>query len=157
MSTEPIRFFEKKHRFLSNFAPAFVGLDGQTYPTVEHAYQAAKFPPDSLRRRAVGLAPYAAAAKRQARALHMTDAERRQWDQRKLGVMRQLLVQKFANSELAKALLETGDRELIEGNWWGDTYWGVCRGVGENHLGKLLMEIRAGMRLLPISTSARSA
>jgi predicted NAD-dependent protein-ADP-ribosyltransferase YbiA (DUF1768 family) len=32
--------------------------------------------------------------------------------------------------------------ELIEGNWWGDTYWGVCNGVGENHLGKLLMKIR---------------
>lgn len=155
MSVDPILFFEKKHRFLSNFAPAAVVLDGQTYPTVEHAYQAAKFPSDSPRRRAVGLAPYAAAAKRQARALWMNDAERKQWDQRKLGVMRQLLDQKFANPVLAEALLATGDRELIEGNWWGDTFWGVCRGEGKNHLGKMLMEIRAEIRTQGLQASER--
>jgi predicted NAD-dependent protein-ADP-ribosyltransferase YbiA (DUF1768 family) len=40
-------------------------------------------------------------------------------------------------------LKATGDEELVEGNWWNDTFWGVCNGVGENNLGKLLMKIRA--------------
>lgn len=32
--------------------------------------------------------------------------------------------------------------EIVEENSWRDTYWGVCKGVGENHLGKILMKIR---------------
>jgi predicted NAD-dependent protein-ADP-ribosyltransferase YbiA (DUF1768 family) len=43
-------------------------------------------------------------------------------------------------------LLETGDAELIEGNDWGDTFWGVCGGKGNNFLGKLLMEVRKELR-----------
>ena len=43
---------------------------------------------------------------------------------------------------MASRLINTGDAILIEGNTWGDTYWGVCDGVGENRLGKLLMEVR---------------
>ncbi len=32
--------------------------------------------------------------------------------------------------------------EIVERNTWNDTFWGVCKGKGENHLGILLMEIR---------------
>jgi predicted NAD-dependent protein-ADP-ribosyltransferase YbiA (DUF1768 family) len=39
-------------------------------------------------------------------------------------------------------LLDTGTQTLVEGNWWGDVFWGVCKGVGSNHLGKLLMKLR---------------
>ena len=46
------------------------------------------------------------------------------------------------SEELAGLLLSTGNAELIEGNWWNDTFWGICRGKGENHLGKILMNIR---------------
>jgi predicted NAD-dependent protein-ADP-ribosyltransferase YbiA (DUF1768 family) len=49
---------------------------------------------------------------------------------------------KFKNPELRAMLLTTGDEELIEGNWWRDTYWGVCEGIGQNKLGKLLMQVR---------------
>ena len=56
--------------------------------------------------------------------------------------MYQILKSKFQNPELSKLLLETGDCELIEGNTWGDQFWGVCKGVGENNLGKLLMKVR---------------
>ena len=52
------------------------------------------------------------------------------------------LRKKFADPELRNLLLATGDEELIEGNYWGDTYWGVCNGVGQNKLGKLLMQVR---------------
>jgi predicted NAD-dependent protein-ADP-ribosyltransferase YbiA (DUF1768 family) len=61
----------------------------------------------------------------------------------KLDVMRAVLREKFAvGSEEAEMLMETGDALLIEGNTWGDTYWGVCKGTGHNYLGKLLMERR---------------
>lgn len=53
---------------------------------------------------------------------------------------------KFAIPELKEMLLATGDEELVEGNYWHDTIWGVCDGVGENHLGKMLMEIREDLR-----------
>ena len=52
------------------------------------------------------------------------------------------LRQKFKYPELREQLLSTGDQELVEGNWWRDFYWGVCNGVGDNNLGKLLMKIR---------------
>lgn len=41
-----------------------------------------------------------------------------------------------------KKLIKTGDAELIEGNWWGDKYWGMCNGEGMNKLGKILMQVR---------------
>ena len=59
-----------------------------------------------------------------------------------LDVMRDLVVQKFSDPLLQSLLETTGDEELIEGNHWGDVFWGVCKGVGENHLGKILMKVR---------------
>lgn len=70
---------------------------------------------------------------------------REDWDSVKLEIMEQLVRQKFTGpkSEMCKMiLLGTGDEEIIEGNTWGDTFWGVCNGIGENHLGKILMKIR---------------
>jgi hypothetical protein len=48
---------------------------------------------------------------------------------------------------LKQLLLATGDKELIEGNTWGDTFWGVCNGIGQNHLGKILMAKRTELKL----------
>ena len=56
--------------------------------------------------------------------------------------MRDLLRNKFSEPDLAARLLATGSTELIEGNNWNDTFWGVCRGRGRNMLGQLLMEVR---------------
>ena len=66
------------------------------------------------------------------------------WDDIKLNVMRDLVWRKFSEDpELRAKLLATGDAELVEGNAWGDTFWGVDQsGKGENHLGKILMETR---------------
>ena len=62
-------------------------------------------------------------------------------------VMRGLLARKFApGTELAARLLATGDAQLVEGNTWGDRFWGVCRGQGRNQLGQLLMERRDQLR-----------
>lgn len=70
-------------------------------------------------------------------------ALRPDWEQIKQAVMLNLQRQKYSYPELRTLLLATGNLELIEGNTWGDTYWGVCNGVGDNWLGKILMQVRA--------------
>lgn len=128
--------FQGEFRFLSNFWPAKVSLDGLTYPTVENAYQAAKTTSDS-RKEFQHCSP--GLAKRLGRVVRIRD----DWDSIKLIVMKDLIAQKFADNTLGYRLLLTGTRELIEGNSWGDTFWGVCNGKGENHLGRILMERRS--------------
>lgn len=125
------------HRWLSNFWPAPVQLDGVLYPTVEHAYQAAKTLNPS-ERAVIRETPSPGAAKR----LGGFATKRDDWDEIKLAVMGQLLVQKFAIPELRQQLIDTGDARIIEGNTWGDVFWGVCKGKGENHLGRLIESIR---------------
>lgn len=66
------------------------------------------------------------------------------WEKVKIPIMREIKVlQYFQNPEQIWKLMATGERPLIEGNKWHDTFWGVCNGKGENHLGKIQMEIRA--------------
>jgi len=54
--------------------------------------------------------------------------------------------EKFKQEDLKQMLLDTGDQELVEGNTWNDTFWGVCRGEGQNNLGKILMKVRMELR-----------
>ena len=62
----------------------------------------------------------------------------------KVKLMFELVLEKFKqNPELKQKLLETGNQELIEGNTWNDTFWGVCNGQGQNWLGKILMLVRS--------------
>lgn len=132
-----IESFSGEYRFLSNFYPCPVNLDGLQFPSVEHAYQAAKtLDPDA--RLAISLLPKPGQAKHAGKALQL----RAGWDGMRLDVMRGLLLQKFAYTPFANALKATHPWGLIEGNNWGDTFWGVCNGRGKNHLGRLLMEIR---------------
>lgn len=61
--------------------------------------------------------------------------------------MRNILLCKFSQNEFIRnKLLSTGDVPLIEGNTWGDTFWGVVNGVGLNKMGKALMEVRELLR-----------
>jgi predicted NAD-dependent protein-ADP-ribosyltransferase YbiA (DUF1768 family) len=59
--------------------------------------------------------------------------------------MEELLRQKFSNPVMARKLLDTDENVLVEGNDWNDTFWGVCNGKGENHLGILLMKTRKAL------------
>jgi ribA/ribD-fused uncharacterized protein len=133
--------FKGVHRWLSNFAIAPVVYEGMLFPTVEHAYQTAKTL-DWDAREEIRKAYSSGKAKQMGKRVQI----RGDWDEVKLHVMEILLRQKFAVEPYRSALISTGNAELIEGNWWNDHYWGVCRGVGENHLGRLIMEIRAELQ-----------
>jgi ribA/ribD-fused uncharacterized protein len=138
--TNTIDSFTGDFKFLSNFYPCKVKLDDVEYPSVEHAYQAAKTL-DTEERKPFHTHPLptAGGSKKLGRKLSI----RPDWESVKLKVMEDLLIQKFKDDFLKKQLQETGDAKLVEGNWWGDTFWGVdAKKGGKNHLGLLLMKIR---------------
>lgn len=138
---KPIDTFDGKNAFLSNFYHSPIRYEGLEYPTVEHCYQALKTL-DETERLNIRNNKSPGQAKRLGRKVVL----RKDWENIKLRVMFELLIQKFSSPELLELLLNTGDAELIEGNYWRDHFWGICNGVGENHLGKLLMKIRKEFR-----------
>jgi ribA/ribD-fused uncharacterized protein len=134
--------FDGDERFLSNFYPSPVELGGVTYPTVENAYQAAKTASQNR-------GPFVSCSPGEAKKLGRTVELVSNWDEIKERVMEKLLYRKFYdNPELGRKLDATGDMYLMEGNTWGDTYWGMCDGVGKNRLGALLMYVRGQLRQL---------
>lgn len=132
--------FQGEYRFLSNFWPAELVMDGITYPTVEHAYQAAKTL-DQRERLIIMASPTPGDAKRRGRRVRV----RPDWEKVKIPIMRQLVEAKFQHPELAKRLIITYPKRLEEGNKWGDRFWGVCGGEGQNHLGRILMRVRESL------------
>lgn len=136
-----ITAFSGEYRFLSNFYPCTVQYEGMSYPSVEHAYQAAKTG-DMPDRRKIANESSPFKAKRLGSKVKL----KANWDSIKDSVMMSLLKQKFSQSDLAEALINTGNEILIEGNTWNDKHWGCVYQngdwVGKNHLGKMLMVIR---------------
>ena len=127
---------------LSNFAAAPTLYGGRLYPTSEHAYQAAKVT-DPANKELVASAATPGLAKK----LGQKYKDHQDWDAVKLGVMTEVVRAKFTqNQDLADILLSTGEALLEEGNHWGDSFWGVLRGQGESHLGKILMSVRSELR-----------
>lgn len=136
---DAITQFRGEYRWLSNFHQAVVVFEGQLYPTVENAYQAAKTEDAGMRRIMQRVSP--GEAKKMGQKLNLRPG----WDSVKYGVMLELVRKKFTlNADLKRLLLATGDCHISEGNTWGDTYWGVdlATGVGSNHLGRVIMTIR---------------
>jgi GTP cyclohydrolase II len=128
-------------RFLSNFYILENGvcLDEIYYPSVEHAYQAAKWP-YNMRDQFLGVT--AGRAKKLGREAPKFNAKK--WDKQKVSVMAALCRQKFLNNPKLKAmLLMTEGCQLEERNNWGDVFWGRNEmGDGQNQLGQILMDIR---------------
>lgn len=140
-------FFEE-NRFLSNFWDSEVEYDGVVYPTVEHAFQAAKFS-DPTHRKLIQEAKTPGAAKRlgQTRTVPL----RKHWAEGlSTQVMAELVAKKFAHHPTLKAeLLATGDAILVETNDWGDDVWGnstTTEAPGKNLLGVALMAVRSALR-----------
>lgn len=132
--------FEGTERWLSNFwmQPFFSSLVHMPVKSVEHVYQAMK----TLDMQDQVLVLGADTPGRAKRFGRMVDI-RPDWDIVKNHMMFISVWEKFyQNDDLKQRLLDTGNAELIEGNDWGDTYWGVCRGQGQNKLGQILMDVR---------------
>src|SRR5271166_5177997 len=172
-----IDYFKYEWGFLSNFYPAevYIWVDAagviyaheildpasiEVYASTEHAYQAFK----TLKAEDRWIFQFthnpnlkAYEAKSLGAKLKTQGKERPDWKEINVGVMRDLLRQKFALSTLRRRLLSTFGAYLEEGNYWHDTFWGACKGkldgrtcrhgehepLGENWLGYLLMEVRA--------------
>ena len=133
--------FDGDNSFLSNFYYAPIVYDGVRYNSTEVAYQAAKSSDENDKKKFVCLT--SPEAKRLGRKIKLRD----DWDYVKDKIMYEICWLKFTtHQDLKEKLLATGDEELVEGNWWGDVYWGVCNGIGKNQLGKTLMRIRAELR-----------
>lgn len=138
--------FRAKYSFLSNFYPTQIFHDGYTYPSVEHAFQA--FKTDNLEQKALirsMVSPLK--AKRFGKKVDL----KVNWLEIRVGVMKNLLEIKFQDQFLKDLLMETGDATIVEGNTWGDDFWGCIKDengnwVGANVLGKLLMEVRDELR-----------
>jgi len=157
----PINVFGGPYDFLSNFYPAPILWRGQVWPTAEHLYQAAKTL-DLQQREVIRGAFWAGMAKKMGSPKGYKGfviSLRPDWEDIKLDVMSRIIEEKFGqNPELQDLLLATGLRELAEGNWWNDRFWGVDLKmdppVGENWMGKLLMKTRTRLALDRIGGSS---
>lgn len=143
----PITSFRGGYGWLSNFHPCTVHFEGMAFPSSEHAYQAAKVWRDArLPFTHPELTP--GQAKRKGAGVNLRPG----WDDDRVWVMRAVVLDKFTrNPDLARLLLRTGTAELVEGNDWGDRFWGVCYGEGENHLGRILMSVRKRLANLRVA------
>lgn len=139
-----INQFRGDHAFLSNFYPSPLRYKGEPFLNSEAAYQAQKAVHAKDRKDFYNLS--GRDAKRLGRDVEMRD----DWEKVKIQFMREILREKFTQSEELKAkLLATGDEPLEEGNTWGDMFWGKVNGVGGNWLGRLLMELRGNLKKGP--------
>ena len=130
--------FRGNYEFLSNFAPCYIRYEGVLYTSVECAFQAAKVSDINIKKQIAQLTPKD--AKKYGKKVKL----RSDWNNVRIDIMRDLLKIKFNDDHFGyrQKLVNTGDSYIEEGNKHHDTFWGVCNGIGENHLGKLIMEIR---------------
>lgn len=147
---EVVDSFKGDYEMFSNFYPCVVHYESFNFPTVEHAFVAAKSM-DMMFRRRISEIPAEQPGK--AKRLGRQCILRPDWELRKVSVMHNLLMQKFSYQKFRKLLLSTQDAMIIEGNYWHDNFWGdcyceKCKDIpGKNQLGKLLMKTRRMIKL----------
>ena len=136
-----INNFTGKYEFLSNFYNHPLVLDGVEYSNAEAAFQAQSAADKGSKRKFARLSGI------KAKAYGRRIVQRDDWDeQAQIDAMREVLIAKFKDEELAKKLCNTGNEELINMNQFRDEYWGVTTRGGRNNLGEMLMEIRAELQ-----------
>ena len=151
---EVITDFSSPNDFLSNFYMRQIKIHGITFPSSEHAFQALKSDRIDVVRQFCDPAMSCGRAKKLGRQLNL----RKDWETIKVGLMYAIVRAKFTQHEdLKEMLLETANKELIEGNKWGDTTWGVCDGEGLNLLGKILMLVRSELCGIKYDTTRKAA
>lgn len=133
-----INSFRGEYAFLSNMHESPITLGGVKYTCAEAAFQAVKLKDKNQRTQFENLSGPAA------KALGRRVKLREDWNEIRIDVMRWIIHEKFKqNQMLLKKLISTNNQELVEGNTWNDKFWGVCNGIGQNWLGKILMEERS--------------
>lgn len=140
--------FRDEYSWLSNFQyfekPKLIKFSSDSpaisFPTAEHFYQAMKVEFEHEKR---------LIAKHPSKGLKSyvkTFNLRPDWDEVKIKVMLYITRYKYSesNPNLRRKLIETGNEEIKEGNYWGDKFWGVClkTGEGQNNLGLIIMKVR---------------
>ena len=134
---EVLGFFGE-YRYLSNFHQCPIYFEGSMYPSTENAFMAAKTLDVNERVQFQSIEP------KEAKALGRQIQLRSDWEEVKYDVMATVVFDKFyRNKTIRKKLIYTGDAYLEETNHWNDRIWGVCEGEGQNHLGKILMNVRS--------------
>lgn len=138
--------FKGKYFFLSNFYKRFFVYDRISYNSVEAAFQAQKTLDESERFLEFSGTISPSKAKQKGRRVNL----RPDWEEVKVPIMKDIVREKFKQNDdlMRRLLIDTGNEELVEGNYWGDTFWGVDlkTNEGENHLGIILMELRDEFR-----------
>lgn len=134
--------FRNEYYFLSNMYECEVVYKGIKFRSSESLFQACKACNNEDFMKFINLNGYE--AKKLGRSIKL----RKDWNDIRINVMYEILKLKFNNKELRNKLLETGNEELIEGNYWNDKFWGISLKdyKGDNNLGKLLMRIRKEIR-----------
>ena len=147
---DKISSFRDEYYFLSNFYEAPITYNGLTYRNNEAAFQAQKTVDEKERTLFTEMNP--SEAKHAGRRVTL----RKDWENVKIDIMCDIVEAKFRqNPDLAKKLLTTGDMYLEEGNTWGDRTWGTVNGQGANNLGRILMEIRALLKIRTVLSQER--
>lgn len=141
-----VLFYEVEFYMFSNFSSFAVEYDGETYPTAEHAYQAAKFYPIKYEiREMIRKARSAHDAKETAHAF--AEEMRDDWKSVKLQIMEEIIWEKLCQHPfIQQRLAETEMRAIIE-NSRKDAFWGWgSNKSGKNHLGRIWMNVRERMK-----------
>lgn len=149
--------FNGRWFFLSNFYSCIIYHQGLEYKSVESFYVAMKSDSDQI----INGKYYTSGDFREMtskldnpdliKKIGQKVKLRKDWDSKKLEYMNWAIREKFKDETLKELLLLTNDQEIIEENYWGDTFWGVCKGKGQNHLGKILMKVRDELRGIKIT------
>ena len=141
-----VGFYPREFYVFENFSSFQVDWRGRRWPTSEHAYQAMKF---------FNTAPEIAESIFTARSAHdayklaraNTDKYPENWDDVKVGIMKEIVRAKCEqNPYVREKLLTTLDETIVEDSpkdpFWG---WGEDH-KGRNELGKIWMELRDEIR-----------
>ena len=145
--TKPVTSFTGNYFYLSNFYEAPVRIGKFTFKTSEAAFQAAKYQAmvggEKDKSDYVETILNAKTANDTKQLGKRVAIDTVVWDAIKVRHMRDIVRAKFdQNHDLRAKLMQTGSGILVEGNDWGDIFWGRCNGRGMNVLGVILMELR---------------
>lgn len=136
---EKIEKFVEENYFLSTMSRCFITINGITYPTVEHAFQASKTRDTEIQQKIADMENPVDAV-RFGRTIKPYPA----WLGQRLQILERLLEIKFQKDTYKNLLIATGDAEIEHRNDYGDAFFGIRNdnNQGQNWLGRLTQKVR---------------